>query len=158
MAHARLLDALVFCLQCYFLLMSTTVERSYCWSSFEEGDKRFLLQETIDFCRLHNPLFLARPQWMRVATCLSAYCFAPCYLFIAFVALTGAWPRYRLRLALFLGAKLNALLFYHVMEFLSDTPPQHLLPYFVVEGPYLLSIATILYRLSHSQDDKTKLT
>ena len=32
------------------------------------------------------------------------------------------------------------------MEFLSDQPPQHLLPYFSVEGPYIVSLALCLVK------------
>jgi hypothetical protein len=36
----------------------------------------------------------------------------------------------------------------HTMEFMSATPPQHLVPYFGVEGPYLVSIGLVIYKLS----------
>ena len=36
----------------------------------------------------------------------------------------------------------------HVMEFTSATPPPELLPYFGVEGPYLVSIALVVWRLA----------
>ena len=68
--------------------MNMTVEKNYCHAPLTEGDTRFLMPETMDFVRLHNKLFLARPEWMRVATCVSAYAFCPFYFLIAMVALT----------------------------------------------------------------------
>ena len=44
----------------------------------------------------------------------------------------------------FVGAKLYAVMFYHYMEFTSRLPPQNLVPYFAMEGPYLLSIGLVL--------------
>lgn len=50
-----------------------TVERRYCHAPLVEDDDRFLMRETYEFGRDHNPLFLARPEWLRLATCFSAY-------------------------------------------------------------------------------------
>ena len=33
------------------------------------------------------------------------------------------------------------------MEFLSQTPPTNLLPYFAAEGPYLFSLALVLWKV-----------
>ena len=41
---------------------------------------------------------------------------------------------------------MNAIFFYHYMEFTSDIPPENLIPYFSVEGPYILSMALIVYK------------
>mmetsp|Transcript_23973 Transcript_23973/g.77152 ORF Transcript_23973/g.77152 Transcript_23973/m.77152 type:complete len:99 (+) Transcript_23973:389-685(+) len=84
---------------------------------------------------------------MVMATCVSSYAFAPGYVLIAYAAVFQRWRRDATWILLFLGAKLNALIFYHIMEFTSDTPPRHLVPYFAVEGPYLLSIALVLTRV-----------
>ena len=127
-------DFLLVLLQFYFMLMNMTVERTYCHDRGElvKGDSRFLMRETFDFCLANNRLFLARPEWMRIATCFSAYAFFPFYGLIAYAAATQAWNRLKIPILIFIGAKLNALVFYHTMEFLSDTPPQNLVPYFSV--------------------------
>ena len=135
-------------LQVYFLLMNFTVERFYCHSEFKRGDTRFLVQETIDFCSKNNRLFLQRPLWMVNATCISAYVLSVGYLFILYVIWTRGWRRFAIPLLLFIGGKLNAIGFYHLMEFTSEIPPENLLAYFSVEGPYLVSMALILWRVA----------
>ena len=40
-----------------------------------------------------NPLFLQRPEWLRLATCFSAYGLCPFYLLIGATALLEAWVR-----------------------------------------------------------------
>ena len=134
----------------YFLTMNVTVERCYCLMSVEEcaANNWLLATETLEFCKKYNPLFLARPEWMRVATCISAYIFAIGYLLCAIAAAFNKWSTLRLPVALFIGAKLNAIGYYHLMEFTSATPPPELVPYFGVEGPYLVSIALIIWRLA----------
>jgi hypothetical protein len=106
------------------------------------GDQAFLIPETIDFCEQHNQLFLDRPDWLRNATCISAFIFPAGYLFILWVALMDHWDRFyaTVPLLLFIGAKMYAIYFYHLMEFTSDKPPQHLIPYFSAEGPYVVSM------------------
>ena len=116
-------NLLVVVFMAYFLTMNLTVERAYCHAPLQRGDARALIEATIDFCEAANPLFLARPRWMRAATCVHAYGFMPFYALTAVVALLDAWAPCRLLLALFLGAKLNAVAFYHGMQFSSDTPP-----------------------------------
>ena len=37
-----------------------------------------------------------------------------------------------------------AIFFYHIMEFISETPPQNLVPYFLAEGPYFISLALLM--------------
>ena len=95
---------------------------------------------------------------MRLATCFSAYGFLPFYAIIALACLTDGWKekRFRVPILLFLGAKLNALLFYHAMEFLSHAPPQNLVAYFGVEGPYLVSIALVLNKIAASSKAPAK--
>eukprot|EP00470_Lotharella_oceanica_P009172 CAMPEP_0170180376 /NCGR_PEP_ID=MMETSP0040_2-20121228/21808_1 /TAXON_ID=641309 /ORGANISM="Lotharella oceanica, Strain CCMP622" /LENGTH=123 /DNA_ID=CAMNT_0010424993 /DNA_START=119 /DNA_END=490 /DNA_ORIENTATION=+ len=100
---------------------------------------------TYDFTKENNPLFLARPRWLQIATCISAYGYAPFYAFFALCFLFKL-NVIRLPALVFLGIKLNALVFYHIMEFTSDMPPPNLGAYWGVEGPYLLSIALILLR------------
>ena len=134
-------------LQLYFMTMNWTVERSYCAAPITEESDCFLCPETYEFCTAHNPLFLARPEWLRLATCFSAYAFCIGYLVILYASLTNAWARLRAPILLFIGAKLNALIFYHTMEFTSETPPQGLGAYFGVQGPYLLAGVLVIRKV-----------
>ncbi len=134
-------------LQLYFLTMNWTVERSYCSASITEDSDCFLCPETHEFCAAHNPLFLAWPEWLRLATCFSAYAFCIGYLVILYAALTNGWAKLRAPILLFTGAKLYALIYYHTMEFTSETPPQGLHAYFGVEGPYLLAGVLVIRKV-----------
>lgn len=127
--------------------VSVTVERHYCHEPLVRGDNRFLIAQTIAFSERSNPLFLARPEWLRVAVCLSAYLMAPGYALIALTAILDRWARWQLPVLLFLGYKINGLVYVHTMEFLSDTPPTDILPYIAVEIPYILSIALVIRKV-----------
>ena len=145
------LDVMLTILQVYFLLMNVTVERFYCQGpAFKAGDSRFLVAETIAFCEVNNRLFLQRPDWMVTATCFSAYCLSFGYLLIVFTTWTNLWRRLAVPLLLLCGVKLNAILFYHVMEFTSASPPEHLAAYFSVEGPYILSMGLVILKVSQA--------
>lgn len=137
-------------LQVYFLLMNFTVERYYCNSSgvFTENDDRFLVKETMAFCKDHNPLFLAHPEWMVSATCISAYVFPIGYILILLASLFDLWRPFAIPLCLFIGAKIYGIFFYHWMEFTHPTlSPPNLVPYFSVEGPYILSMAVVMMKV-----------
>jgi nitroreductase len=140
-------DAFLAGLQLYFLLMNWTVERSYCEAPITEASDCFLCAETFEFCTAHNPLFLARPEWLRLATCFSAYAFCLGYLIVLYAAVTDSWAKLRHPILLFLGAKLYALVYYHTLEFASATPPRGLRAYFGVEGPYVLAGALVLRKV-----------
>jgi hypothetical protein len=144
---AVILNIILLLLQVYFLLMNFTVERYYCESPFEVNDNRFLVQETIEFCQLNNQLFLQRPEWMVKATCFHSYVFPIGYFAIIVLILTNSWRRFAVPILLFIGAKMNAIFFYHYMEFTSNVPPTNLGPYFSVEGPYVLSMAIVVYNV-----------
>mmetsp|Transcript_22739 Transcript_22739/g.71285 ORF Transcript_22739/g.71285 Transcript_22739/m.71285 type:complete len:165 (+) Transcript_22739:239-733(+) len=141
------MDACLALLQVYFILMNVTVERSYCSAPITRASTCFLCPETVEFCEAHNMLFLARPEWLRLATCFSAYGFVWGYVLILCAAATNSWHALRHPILLFAGAKMYALIYYHTMEFLSSTPPVGLAAYFGVEGPYLLSGALVLRRV-----------
>lgn len=151
------IECILLVLQVYFLLMNFTVERYYCGSPFEENDSRFLVQETIAFCSENNPLFLLRPDWMVWATCISAYVFCVGYFLVIVALLTNGWKRLAVPLLLFMGAKMNAIFFYHLMEFTSATPPTNLIPYFSVEGPYIISMAIVVVKVGKSLSIRPKL-
>lgn len=142
------LDVVLSILQVYFLLMNVTVERYYCHGPLKAGDSRFLVAETVAFCEANNRLFLHRPDWMVTATCFSAYCLSFGYLLILYTTWTNAWRRLAIPLLLLMGCKINAILFYHVMEFTSALPPQNLVAYFSVEGPYLVSMGLVIFRVA----------
>eukprot|EP00667_Euglena_gracilis_P028856 EG_transcript_37343 len=140
-------SGLLLLLQGYFLLMNLTVERYYCHGPLRPSDDRFLVAQTIAFAERYNPLFLARPDWLVTATCLSAYLLAPGYLLIAVAALLNWWTKLRTPLLLFVGYKLYGVLFCHWMQFTSASPPPAPLPYFAVELPYVISAALVLYKV-----------
>ena len=48
-----------------------------------------------------------RPEWLRVATCVSAYGFAWGYVMVLAAAVTGSWYRCRVPILMFLGAKVG---------------------------------------------------
>ena len=148
-------DCLLLALMAYFITMNVTVERCYCSMTVEACAVADwpLAAVTLDFCKSYNPLFLLRPEWMRMATCISAYGFLWGYLIIAMAAAFNLWRRLKLPILLFLGMKLNALIYYHVMEFTSATPPPAPGVYFGVEGPYLVSIAIVVAKLVYLADD-----
>ena len=50
---------------------------------------------------------------------------------------------------------MNAIFFYHFMEFTSSAPPENLIPYFSVEGPYVLSMALIIYKVYSANTELT---
>ena len=144
---ARAIDSVLVVFMCYFVLMNVTVERCYCHAPLTATDKRFLMPETWDFVNQHNPLFLARPFYMQMATCISAYGFLPFYIIIAIAAVYNRWAALSTPIVLFIGAKAYAIGFYHLMEFTSETPPPNLMPYFAAELPYIISIGLVLMQL-----------
>lgn len=84
------------------------------------------------------------------ATCISAYVLIFGYLLTLLSALTNQWKTLAIPLLLFIGIKINAIFFYHYMEFTSNTPPEHLIPYFSVEGPYILSMLLVIYKVTQN--------
>jgi hypothetical protein len=136
----------------YFATLHMTVERNYCYETVEQsaGRNTFLSRETLDFAKVANPTFADRPEWLRVATCMSAYGF------LVGGAVTTVTILFEISMlvklvVLYMGAKLYALLFYHGMEFLSvgaTAPPrEYLLHYWAAEGPYFVFIILVLFRL-----------
>eukprot|EP00240_Pyramimonas_obovata_P010935 CAMPEP_0118932508 /NCGR_PEP_ID=MMETSP1169-20130426/10466_1 /TAXON_ID=36882 /ORGANISM="Pyramimonas obovata, Strain CCMP722" /LENGTH=124 /DNA_ID=CAMNT_0006875177 /DNA_START=336 /DNA_END=710 /DNA_ORIENTATION=- len=104
------------------------------------------MPETYAFAKEHNPLFLSGPDWLRAATCFSAYAFSAGYLGIL-IGYTFGLDAIRLPTLVFLGMKLYALAFYHYMEFTSKTPPQNMAAYWGPEAPYLMSLGLMLHRM-----------
>ena len=140
-------NALIVALMAYFVVLNLTVERAYCNAPLQRSSTMLLIAETIAFCEKANPLFLLRPEWLRLATCFSAYGMCPFYLLIGATAVLDAWVRTRGLILLFLGGKIYAIAFYHAMEFTSASPPLNLAMYWGAEGPYLVSIGLLLWKL-----------
>ena len=151
---ARPLDILVVVLNCFFTFSCLFIELPYCQRDpnplIPPADGLawpFMMQEMHQFASKNNPLFLHRPVWMRFATCISAVCFAPCYVMIAITFWRGIDVA-RLPILCFLGAKVYALVFYHTMEFSgSSMPPPNPLAYWGAEAPYLLGIVLTFHRM-----------
>ena len=118
-------NLLLVLLNCYFMLSCLAIERCYCHDPMSPDDTRLLMKTTYEFTKEHNRLFMQRPEWLRKATCISAYGFCPFYLLIAVTALFDAWDgSHRMLITLFIGAKINALFFYHFMEYTDpELPP-----------------------------------
>jgi hypothetical protein len=66
------------------------------------------------------------------------------------LTITNSWRRFAIPLLLFIGAKMNAIFFYHYMEFSSVVPPENLVAYFAVEGPYILSMLMVVLKVFNS--------
>jgi hypothetical protein len=117
----KISNVILILLQLYFLLMNFTVERYYCMGDLKKDDSRFLVKETIEFCELNNPYFLAKPKWLHIATCISAFIFPIGYGFILLIAALDKWKSAFVIVPtlLFVGIKCYAIYFYHLMEFLS---------------------------------------
>lgn len=151
----RGLDYLVVLLNCFFIFSCVAVERVYCLAERnpleDPVSDAFMMAETADFAKACNPLFLARPPWLRFATCVSAFTFAPCYLCIALsFAMGTAWLRKIRTAALcFFSVKVYALVLYHGVVFFGGEAPAPPLPlkYWSAEAPYLLGLGLALHRL-----------
>ena len=126
--------------------MNFTVERSYCARPLTPDDTGFLMKETYDFSVINNRLFLERPEWLRQATCLHAYVFPLYYSSVLVTTLLDAWHIRPLQFGFmaFVGAKLYAVLFYHYVNFTSHVPPENLIPYIAMEGPYMAAIIMVV--------------
>lgn len=72
------------------------------------------------------------------------------YFLVMVLTITNSWRRFAIPLLLFIGAKMNAIFFYHYMEFSSVVPPENLVAYFAVEGPYILSMLMVVLKVFNS--------
>lgn len=69
---SRFVDRVLLVLFCYYLWSCVFIERHYCAEpigTHSEG----LLKTTYEYSKQYNPLFAERPEWLRLATCFSAY-------------------------------------------------------------------------------------
>ena len=125
---------LIVTLMAYFVLMSLTVERAYCNAPLEPSSTVPFVPEAVAFCAKANPLFLQRPEWLRLATCFSAYGLCPFYLLIGATALLDAWVRMRGLILLFLGGKV-------IEALIACQPKATLAPSLAVALPLPLAVA-----------------
>jgi hypothetical protein len=145
---ARPLDLLVVALNAFCVFSAVAIERQYCAAPLEEATG-FMGEATLAYAAKYNPLFLRREPWLRVATCISAYGLSWGYAATLLTFLLGL-DALRMPVLLFTAAKVYAIGFYWLMEFTSDVPPPDLLGFVGPEGPYVLSIVLVLWRLLSS--------
>eukprot|EP00466_Bigelowiella_natans_P003578 jgi/Bigna1/73286/fgenesh1_pg.23_\ len=138
------IDVLIIVLQSYFLWSCIAIERHYCHQPLS-ADSTGILKTTYEYAIENNRLFASRPDYMVMATCISAYGLGTLYALVL-LAFTFKWNWIRMIAILLVGAKAYALGFYHLMEFTSDTPPENLLAYWGPEFPYILSLVLLLAR------------
>lgn len=91
----------------YFIFSCVFIESKYCFGSgpMDKNDTRFMMRETFDFSEKYNPLFLLRPDWLRLATCFSAFGMLP-FHFILFLSFIFGFNRVRPFAFVFAGVKL----------------------------------------------------
>lgn len=160
-AQITMWSKVVLCaLQVYFIVIAFAVERSYCARPLSQDDTGLLMKQTYDFSVVHNRLFLERPEWLRMACCVSSTLFPLNYFAVLLATLADAWhlPSLRVFLLVFTGIKVYALGFYHLMEFTSHAPPENLIPYFATEGPYLVSMAMVLLKIWEARNNTNTTT
>jgi hypothetical protein len=145
------LSVAIVALHAMYVLVSATVENAYCRAPLTASSSGFLLHETYEFAAANNRIFLERPEWLRIATCFSAYIFLPGYLLVLYAAVAEQWSTYSLPITLLLGMKIYAFSTYHYAEFTSDTPGSFSVTYISAEGPYLLGILLVLWKVCSAQ-------
>ena len=101
-------SVLIVLLHTMYVMVSATVENYYCREPLTESSTGFLVHETYTFAAANNHMFLARPEWLRIATCFSAYIFLPGYLLVLYTAVTEQWATYNLPISLLVGMKIYA--------------------------------------------------
>jgi hypothetical protein len=144
----RFFDYVFLVLLCYFCWSCIFIERHYCAEPLS-ADSEGLMLETFKFSQKYNPLFLARPEWLRVATCGSAYVFLAGYalLFVTFAFQVETLAKLSL---LFVGMKLYAIGYYYYFELFSPLATPDLVMFFATDGPYLIALLYIIPRLLQS--------
>eukprot|EP01094_Clydonella_sp_ATCC50884_P003409 TRINITY_DN12640_c0_g1_i1.p2 TRINITY_DN12640_c0_g1~~TRINITY_DN12640_c0_g1_i1.p2 ORF type:complete len:165 (-),score=54.98 TRINITY_DN12640_c0_g1_i1:278-772(-) len=145
----RPIDFLVVLLLCYYIFSCVFIERHYCAAPLDPHSENPLMRATYDYAKEWNPLFLARPDWLRVATCFSSYGLLWGYIVLLFGFL---WRANAVRIfgLMFVSFKLNAILFYYWMEMVEHGVPS--IPMFLAaDGPYIVGIVLVLLRLCPAQ-------
>jgi hypothetical protein len=144
--YKRPVDILLVLLYGYFLFSCIFIERHYCAAPLEADDSDWLLRETYSYSEQYNPLFLSRPEWLRTATCISAYVLSSGYV-LSIIAILGAVDGLRIPLLMFSSFKLYALMLYYSLELFGSMPVPSLTHFLAPELPYLLALLLALFRL-----------
>lgn len=118
----RVLDSFLLLLFTYYLWSCIFIERHYCkqmyrlpWNLGVEPlteKSEGLLKMTYDYSIQWNPLFASRPEWLRLATCFSAYGLGAGYV-ILFLTFAFKLESLRGLCLLIMGAKTYAVLTYY---------------------------------------------
>mmetsp|Transcript_12812 Transcript_12812/g.19401 ORF Transcript_12812/g.19401 Transcript_12812/m.19401 type:complete len:173 (+) Transcript_12812:38-556(+) len=142
---SRKIDLLIVILCMYFLWSCIFIERHYCANALKADDTNPLLKATYEYSEKYNPLFLQRPEWLQISTCISAYFLGAGYILIV-TMLIGGFEQLRGIATLFIGAKLYAIMFYYYFEFFGDLPAPSIPFFLAADGPYGLGLVLCLYR------------
>ena len=142
----RPIDIIIVLLYGYFLFSCIFIERFYCEAPLQEDDADWLLKATYEYSEKYNPLFLSRPEWLRSATCVSAYVLGFGYIVGVLTFLKGI-ESMRIPLLMFCSFKLNALLLYYHLEFFGSMPAPNIVMFLAPEGPYLISLFLTMFRM-----------
>ncbi len=143
-------DMILVLLFTYYLWSCVFIERHYCEAPLDANSENSLLRATFEYSEKYNPLFLQRPEWLRVATCISAYVLSVGYILGGITFLLGL-NEMRVPLLMFVSFKIYAITIYYYMEFFGDLPVPNIPMFLAADGPYLLGIIFMLFRLRSPQ-------
>jgi len=102
----------------------------------EHKNDNFLLRLSYDTVKELDPLFVQLPEWLRWATCLHEYLFAPSYAVLALCIALRLRTATR-TLCLWVGPSLAyAVGFYTLLEFFGDLPTPDRLMWSIVNLDY----------------------
>jgi len=121
----------------------------------QRANDNFLLKISYDTVKELDPLFVKLPEWLRFATCMHEYVFAPAYLLLA-LCIAFRLPRGARLIGMWLGPSLAyALLFYTALEFWGSLPTPDPVMWSIVNLDYLV-VALLLpfLRWDHLQKNK----
>uniref|UniRef100_A0A7S4M515 EXPERA domain-containing protein n=1 Tax=Vannella robusta TaxID=1487602 RepID=A0A7S4M515_9EUKA len=144
--YKRPVDVVIILLYSYFLFSCIFIERHYCEKPLEEDDADWLLRATYEYSEKYNPLFLTRPEWLRAATCISAYVLGAGYV-IGVITLLRGIECMRIPLLMFCSFKMYALVLYYYLEFFGSMPAPDVGMFLAPEGVYFLGLFLTLYRM-----------
>jgi hypothetical protein len=103
-----------------------------------------------------DPIFLDIPLWLRVLCSIEVFIFGPLYVVVA----VGLWTRgtwLRIIAQPFCGALIYSTFVYFAMEYLESVPNTNFLLVFLVNIPWTIVPAWLLWELSGESKAKTAL-
>ena len=142
----RPVDILICILYLYYLWSAIFIERYYCAAPLDASSTAFILKATYEYSEKYNPLFLERPEWLQAATCISAYGLGLGYVFGAVMFIFGI-DSLRIPTLMFCSFKLYAMVLYYGLELFGSLPAPDLVMFLAADGPYLVGLALILFRM-----------